>query len=623
VFLAAAFDNGGPSELSRATGDQKKQRNERLQASGADPKRKDRDGRACGPVGIAGGGSAIAFREAISAAQLLFYGEWSERLASHARSLPWWHILAATTLGGLAVGILVHLVMPGRRPQGVADVIEASALRGGRMSASAGLVAAVVSAVSLGAGASTGREGPVVHLGATLSALAASRLRLGRSMAQTLLGCGVAAAVAASFNAPIAGVFFALEVVVGSYALATFAPIVVASVTGTIISRMYFGDFPAFVLPSHQIASFLEFPAFAFLGVLSAAVAVALVWSVGVVQDRLQDWRIPAWLQPGLGGLAVGGIAVYFPEVLGVGYEATDTALREGYPFLILVALLVAKVFATVISLGCGFGGGVFSPSLFVGAMLGGSFGLVATYVLPDLSSGHGAYTIVGMGAVAGAVLGAPISTILMIFELTGDYSLTIAVMVATVISSQVMSHYYADSFFVWQLSRRRISLKGGRESRALRSARVGDTMKQDFLTVRPDATLAEIRAQLQRSRYAELFVVDDERQLCGTITLTDLAENAFDTSHDDELLAKDVQRRNPPALTVDDTLDQAVRLMDGAGEEHIAVMDSVKAHHMVGVLHQRDVMQTYHRAILEARPEDDEAAPSKRTSGTNSPDAS
>jgi len=564
-------------------------------------------------LGVLGGGFAIAFREGIGAVQMLFYGDWTERLASHARTLPWWHILAATTLGGLIVGGLVHWAMPGRRPQGVADVIEASALRGGRMSLRAGFAAALISAVSLGAGASTGREGPVVHLGATLSALVANRLRLGRSMAQTLLGCGVAAAVAASFNAPIAGVFFALEVVVGSYALATFAPIVLASVTGTIISRMYFGDFPAFVLPAHPIVSFLEFPAFALLGALCAAVSFAMVWSVGFVQDRLDGWRIPPWLRPALGGLAVGGIALAFPEVLGVGYEATDTALRQGYPFLILIALVIAKLTATVVSLGCGFGGGVFSPSLFIGAMLGGSFGLVATLILPELSSGHGAYTIVGMGAVAGTVLGAPISTILMVFELTGDYSLTIAVMVATVISSQVMSHVYADSFFVWQLSRRQISLKGGRESRALRSARVGDTMKQDFLTVRPDAALSEIRAKLQRSRYAELFVVDAEGQLCGTITLTDLAENAFDTSHDNELLAGDVQRRNPPALTVDDTLDQAVRLMDGAGEEHIAVMDSEKAHHMVGVLHQRDVMQTYHRAILEARPEDEPAEATER----------
>lgn len=553
-------------------------------------------------LGVVGGGSAVAFREAISAVQWMAFGFSGERLASHARSLPWWWILAATTGGGLVVGLLVRWIMPGRRPQGVAEVIEASALRGGRMSARAGLGAAVVSAVSLGTGASTGREGPVVHLGASLSALLAARLRLGRSLAQTLLGCGVAAAVAASFNAPIAGVFFALEVVVGSYALATFAPIVVASVTGTIISRIYFGNFPAFIIPPHEIASFLEFPAFAILGMLSAGISIMLVWSVGVVQDVVEASRVPGWLRPALGGAAVGAIALYFPEVLGVGYEATDQALKQELALTLLIALVVAKMVATSVSLGCGLGGGVFSPSLFLGAMLGGAFGVVATHVQPDLSSGHGAYTIVGMGAVAGAVLGAPISTILMIFELTGDYSLTIAVMIATVISSQVMSHYKDDSFFVWQLHRRGISLKSGRESRALASAQVGSIMKQDFLTVRPDATLAEVRAKLQRSSYAELFVVDREGHLRGTVTLGELAENAFDTSHDSELVAGDVLRSNPPALTVDDTLERAIRLMDVAGEEHIAVMDSERAHHLVGVVHQRDVMQAYHRAILDAR---------------------
>ncbi len=574
-------------------------------------------------LGLLGGGSAIAFREAISAVQVLFYGDGSELLATHARSMPWWHILAATTLGGLVVGLLVQWLTPDKRPHGVADVIEASALRGGRMSLRAGGSAMLISAISLGAGASTGREGPVVHLGATLSAFVADRLRLGRSMAQTLLGCGVAAAVAASFNAPIAGVFFALEVVVGSYALAAFAPIVVASVTGTIISRMYFGNFPAFIIPPHEITSFLEFPAFALLGGLSAVLSIALVWSVGMVQDRTEEWHIPVWLRPALGGAAVGGIALMFPEVLGVGYEATDQALKEELALWLLIALVAAKLAATAISLGCGFGGGVFSPSLFLGAMLGGAFGLVATLFQPELSSGHGAYTIVGMGAVAGAVLGAPISTILMIFELTGDYSLTIAVMIATVISSQVMSHYYADSFFVWLLGRRRISLEGGREARALRATYVGETMKQDFLTVGPGAALSEIRAKLQRSGYAELFVVDDQQQLCGTITLTDLAENAFDTSHDDTLCARDVLRPNPPALTVDDTLERAVRLMDGAGEEHIAVMDSEKAHHLVGVLHQRDVMQAYHRAFLEVWNEDGDADPVDAGRRPSSRDAS
>ncbi|RMD62649.1 MAG: chloride channel protein, partial [Alphaproteobacteria bacterium] len=187
-------------------------------------------------IGVAAGGAAIAFRTAITLIQRLGYGDGS--IITAAARLPWWHLVLVPALGGLAVGLFVYWLLPGRRPHGVADVIEANALRGGRMSATVGLKAAVVSAASIGVGASVGREGPVVHLGASLGAWAAKRLHLGRAPSRTLLGCGVAAAIAASFNAPIAGTFFALEVVIGHYALSAFAPVVIASVTGTMISTV-------------------------------------------------------------------------------------------------------------------------------------------------------------------------------------------------------------------------------------------------------------------------------------------------------------------------------------------------------------------------------------------------
>ena len=259
---------------------------------------------------------------------------------------------------------------------------------------------ALASALSIGVGASVGREGPVVHLGASLGSWVAKRLHLGRVLARTLLGCGVAAAVAASFNAPIAGSFFALEVVVGHYALSAFAPIVIASVTGTLISRARYGDYPAFILPDDWIiASFWEFPGFALLGLVSAAAAIVFMWSIMFTEDTVERLPLPKWSRPAFAGLLVGLIALAFPEVLGVGYEATDKALSDLYPLWFLVALIVAKTAATAISLGGGFAGGVFSPSLYVGAMVGGAYGIIATQAFPELSSGHGAYTIIGMGA--------------------------------------------------------------------------------------------------------------------------------------------------------------------------------------------------------------------------------
>ena len=553
-------------------------------------------------VGLIGGGAAIVFRETISLIQELFYGYDGELLASHMDTISWWQILLVPTVGGLIVGLLSFFLMPGRRPHGVADVIRNSALRGGRMRLRTGVGAALISAVTLGCGGSAGREGPVVHLAASVTSFVATQLRLGRAVGQTLLGCGVAAGVAASFNAPFAGIFFALEVVTGNYAMASFTPVVIAAVAGTLVSRAYYGDVTAFVIPEHAIASFWEFPAFAILGVVSAVVAISFIWSVGVVKKTIVKIPAPKWARPAMGGLAVGMIALIFPQVLGVGYEATDQALNEELVLAMLIALVVAKTAATAITLGSGFGGGVFSPSLFLGAMVGGAFGLIATEVFPTLSSGHGAYTIVGMGAVAGAVLGAPISTILMVFELTGDYTLTVAVMISTVIASQIVIQGMGYSFFGWQLSQWGINLTGGRESRIMRSRRTRSVMRHDFVTISPAATIIEIRQKLMQCRYGEIFLVDDDQKILGTIMLTDLADAAFDHSKDEIVKARDVARMNPPVVSIDDDIEAAMTLIETCGEEHVAVVDSKENGRLVGVLHERDIMAAYHHAVLETR---------------------
>ena len=534
--------------------------------------------------------------------QLASFGFASERVHTLAAALPWWHILLVTTGGGLVVGLMVRYLLPGQRPEGVADVIAAGALRGGRMPLRNGLAVALVSAVSLGTGASTGREGPVVHLGATMSSFVAEKLHLGRALSRTLLACGVATAVSASFNAPIAGVFFALEVVLGHYSLSAFAPVVIASVTGTVFSRIHFGDFPAFILPVSDITSFFEFPAFAMLGIVSAIVAVAFIRMVALVTVVIGDTPIPTWLRPAIGGLLVGLIALFFPQVLGVGYEATDMALNGQLALHMLLILLFAKVLATATCLGCGFGGGVFSPSLFLGAMTGGAFGVIATSAFPELSSGHTAYTLVGMGAVAGAVLGAPISTILIVFELTGNYALTIAVMVATVLASVVTRYLHGESFFQWQLAARGISLEGAREQRLLETINVSDIMRKDYIAVDPAAPMAEVRQQLMRSHHGTVFVIDGDGVLHGTITLADLADSAFDTSIDVLLNAQDVTHLHPLALDVDDDLGKAFRLMEGEDEDHVPVVENHQTMQIVGIVHQRDVMHAHSRAILTGR---------------------
>lgn len=555
-------------------------------------------------AGTVAGVCAIVFRESIHAFEFIFFGDAEISVEEAALHSPWWVRLLAPTAGGLVVGLLVWRLMPGGRPQGVADVVEAIALKGGRMSLRTGVKAALVSAVTLGAGGSAGREGPVVHFGASLGSWISRKLHLDRNTTRTLVGSAVAAAVAASFDAPIAGVFFALEVVVGHYTLSAFAPVVIASVAGTMVSRAWYGEFPAFIVPRSEIVSPFEFFAFMILGALCGLVAVAFSRNVALIQKGWQRVPLAAQYRPMFGGLAVGIIALAFPEVMGVGYTATDLALREQLAWDMMLALLAAKLVATGLTLGSGFGGGVFSPSLFLGAMLGGAFGLATAEVFPAHWSGHGAYAMVGMGAVAGAVLGAPISTILMVFELTRNYQVTVAVMVATVVAGLVTSALHHRSFFQWQLRSRGVNLRRERVISLLRDLTVADAMKPCESTVDAAAPLEELRRALRAAPFGILYVVD-EGVLRGVVSFADLHDSAYDRTLDGLVVALDVARRDPLFLEADDDLEKAQRVMGASGEYHLPVVDNAHDRKLVGRVRERDVVIAHNWALVRERGEE------------------
>ena len=558
-------------------------------------------------IGLAGSLLSIAFREAILVVQFAGYGFMAEDAWRLFAELPWYVVLLTPTLGGLVVGLYAHWTLPDGRPVAVAQVMEASALRGGRMSLKTGLHGAVVNALSLGVGASAGREGPVVHLGATAGAWVAEKLGLPAGGARILLGCGVASAVAAAFNAPLAGTFFALEVVIGHYAIGALAPIVAASVTATAVTRAVYGPFPAFTVAPYELGSNLEFPAFAILGAVTAIAAIMFMRSVPFVASVHDRLSIPGRLRPMLGGFAVGVIALGFPQVLGVGYGATTSALNMEFGFYFLVALAVAKTAATAITLGSGFGGGVFSPSLFLGAVIGGAFGIVAGGAAPaaiatggDIFAGERAYALVGMGAFAAATLGAPISTILMVFEITTDYALTTAVMLAVVASVATTTTLNGASYFRGQLARRGIDVAQSRiESDLLRDIAVGGVVSRNYPKTPPNAPLRDVRIQLQTAAFGELFVVDADERLVGTITLADLAPEAFDRALDTLVVARDVARLYPPVLAATDSLQDALGLMQSREEEHIPVVADRESRRIVGVVHERDVMLAYNKALV------------------------
>lgn len=552
-------------------------------------------------VGALAGYAATGFRLLIGWIQYLFYGETGEQLYSTALALPWWQILVAPAACGLFVGLFIRYALPDGRPQGVADVMAAAALRDGRMSLRTAVMASVANAASIGGGASVGREGPVVLLGASLASTIAKRLKYSRGTMLTLLGCGAASAVAASFNAPLAGALFALEVVVGHYRLKAFAPVVMASVTGTIISRIHFGDFPAFIKPEYQIVSFWEFPAFALLGVSAAIAAIAMMCAIIAVSQGARRLPIPAWLHPLLAGLLVGAIALAFPQVLGVGYEATDRVLRGDFGFWLLIGIIIAKIAATGISIGGGFGGGVFSPSLMLGAVVGAAFGALAGAVFPELASDRGAYALVGMGAVAGAVLGAPISTILIIFELTGDYKVTLGVMFAVVIASAITHAVFGRSFFHWQLGRRGIMAHMDHAERLIQRTTMADLATQAVPLMNYACSVADARAMLLAAPGRAVYVVDDEGHLMGAVGLRDLFAFGFDAAREADEPVDQVMR-NPPFLLETDNVEDAVRLFARSTEVILPVVKDHGERTLWGEVRQRDVMMAYHDAHETAR---------------------
>ncbi len=439
-------------------------------------------------IGIAAGGAAVLFRLGINFLQETLYGTDNVRLLhSFAETLPWYSILLIPVFGGLVVGLILDRFTADGRAKSVAEVIEGAALRDGRVETKEGFASALASMITLGTGGSSGREGPVVHLAAVLSSIVSNKMKADGITGRDLLGCAVAAAVSASFNAPIAGAIFALEVILRHFALHAFAPIAIASVAGTVINRLVFGDLTEFELMEEGSLDFyVELPAFLLLGVLSGLVAVALIRSVFLADDLgtevQQRLRMPRFLRPALAGLLLGLIALAYPHIIGVGYETTSAALTGNLLWHEAVVFCVIKVIAVAITMGGRMGGGIFSPSLMIGALLGLAFGLTATSIFPEVSGAETLYALAGMGAVAAAVLGAPISTTLIVFELTGDWQTGLAVLVAVSLSTAITSRLVDRSFFLTQLERRNIHLAAGPQAYLLSMFRVANVMR------RPDA---------------------------------------------------------------------------------------------------------------------------------------
>ncbi|MCY4304565.1 MAG: chloride channel protein [Aestuariivita sp.] len=435
-------------------------------------------------IGVVAGFMALFFRKAIESLQAqLYLLDENQLIFSVTETLPWYWILFLPVLGGLLVGFILHQFTPDARVRSVADVIEGAAIRNGKVETRAGIASAIASLITLSSGGSSGREGPVVHLAAVISTKVSRWMNATGLTSRDLLGCAVAAAVSASFNAPIAGTIFALEVVLRHFALHAFAPISIAAVAGAVINRLEYGNVTEFELfETNALYFYVELPAFLVLGLMSGLIAVALMKSIFLAEDAANEiqsrYRIPRWLRPAIAGLLLGIIALFFPHIIGVGYDTTSLALTGQLLLHEAVIFCIFKGIAVVITIAGRMGGGVFSPSLMVGALAGLGFGIVATSIFPNSSSSETLYALAGMGAVASAVLGAPISTTLIVFELTGDWQTGLALMASVSIATIVASRAVHRSFFLTQLERRGLHLADGPQAYVLSMCFINEIMR-------------------------------------------------------------------------------------------------------------------------------------------------
>jgi len=549
-------------------------------------------------VGLAGGFGAIGFRHLIDLFQTLTYGAKGD-LLEVVTATPWYWKVWVPALGGLVVGPLVYFLAREAKGHGVPEVMEAVALRKGVIRKRVVLVKSLASAVSIGTGGSVGREGPIVQIGSAIGSTIGQVLNVSAERIRTLVGCGAAAGIAATFNAPIAGSMFALEIILGDFGLATFSPIVICSVVATAVSRHFLGNTPAFIVPPYRLVSAWELPLYAVLGLFCALVAVAFTKSLYRMEDLFDGFKFPEYLKAVLGGLILGLMALVFPHILGVGYPGIDLALMGKLTWWFMLLLIVFKILATSITIGSGGSGGIFAPSLFVGAMAGGFFGSAVHAVFPDITASAGAYSIVGMAAVVGGTTHGPLSAILILFEMTGNYRIILPLMIACIISSVAAGQLLRESIYTLKLARRGINIRAGKEVNVLKAVPVEEAMNPNVETIPENLTLGRLAEKISKSKYNSFPVVDDQGYLTGILSYLDYHDVVFDEALENLVVAKELATPKVVTVSQGDTLYTALEKITAKDFSILPVVSPTNPRKLLGVVTRRDIMGAYNKAVL------------------------
>ena len=523
------------------------------------------------------------------------------------RTWIWWTILVPT-FGGLICGAILQYGIPGARGSGVPQVKVAYAVRGGRVPFLEALGKFVVGVIQIGSGSSLGREGPTVQICAGVASTLGRAAALSRENLRRLLPVGAAAGIAAAFNAPIAAVTFTIEEVVGDLDQAVLAWIVVAAAVAAAIERSILGVHPVFtVAGNYGLDHASSLITYAVLGLAAAVVSLVFTESLLGLRKRFQRLTmIPAWMRPGVGGLVTGVLAVVALASLnkngitGGGYATLSDALSGSIAIRALLILCVLKLVATVFSYASGGAGGIFAPALFIGGMLGGVFGYVDHFVLQHGSSDLGAFALVGMGAVFAGIIRAPITSVLIIFEMTGSYGLILPLMISNMTAFALARHFRPIPIYEALLQQDRIYLphRGARVSHALEQLRVGSAMTRNPVTISATASIAEALRQVENDDFSTYPVIENSHTFIGFVTETRLRRTAAEGGYDQKVAT--VAQPAPRTLPTE-TLVRAVVRMEKSGARQLGVIDSDDGNRLIGLLTMTDIVRAHARAAMDA----------------------
>ena len=550
-------------------------------------------------IGLFAGFAAIGIRFLIrEISSLCFQGEGN--LLQNIMNTPWYWILIIPTIGGLIVGPIIYFWAPEAKGHGVPEVMQAILLKGGNIRPRVAFIKAIASSITIGTGGSVGREGPIIQIGSSLGSMIGQFLRVPSKRLKTLVGCGAAAGIAAAFNAPIAGALFAVEIILMDFAIAQFSPIVIASVIATVVSHTFEGKFAAFIVPKYQLVSPQEIGFYFVLGALAGIASYlfikVLYYSEDVFDNKL---KFPEYLKPALGGIQIGLIALIFPHIMGVGYDTINDALYGNMFWYLALALVFIKILATSITLGSGGSGGIFAPSLFMGAMLGFFFGNAVHTIFPEVTATPGAYALVAMGGLVAGTTRAPITAIIIVFELTNDYSIILPLMVTCIISTILSSKLSRESIYTLKLLLRNIGIKEGMEVNIMDSLYVKDIFRKDVETIKDSENFNQIVNKILKGKSAEYPVIDKDENVKGIISIYDIKGFFLEKEQlKDLLIATDIASTRFESLPPETSCQTALDIMSRFDLEGLPVVNSENGKKLIGYIWRKDIQDAYQKEI-------------------------